>query len=68
MATEKIPKPLIQLTSDQKKRLDAAGPEIEEAERAIEVLELLGVDASDLKGQLKWAKDTRNTLLEKFGR
>ena len=58
--------PLIKLTDDQKKRLDSAGPDIEEAERAIELLDGLGVDASDLKDKLMWAKTTRETLLKEF--
>ena len=63
----KTPKiPIIKLTDDQKKRLDSAGPDIEEAERAIEVLDRLGVDPSDLKDKLTWAKTTRETLLKEF--
>jgi len=66
MPDKTIKIPLIKLTEDQKKRLDSAGADIEGAERAIEVLDKLGVDASDLKDKLNWAKTTRETLLKEF--
>lgn len=60
------PRPVIQLTDEQKRRLKEAEADIERAEHGISVLKELGVDTTELEGKIEWAKKAREVMLREF--
>ena len=64
---EKKFRTIIKLPPEQKTKLEAAKEDIEKAEHAIAVLEKLGIDTTEIKAKLEWAKIARETILREFG-
>lgn len=64
---ERIPRPVIKLTTEMKTRLEGTTPDIERAQHAIDVLKKIGMDTTELEDKLRWAKETKDILLREFG-
>lgn len=56
----------IKLPADAKKKLTEMSGQFDEAERAIVQLDRMGMDATEIKKQLDWAKNIQKILLEEF--
>lgn len=56
----------IKLPADAQKRLKDMGSQFQEAEHAIEQLDRMGMDATEIKKNLTWAKNIQKILLEEF--
>jgi len=64
---QKPPRAVIELTEAQKKRLKETDEDVERAEHAIGVLETLGMDVTELKAKIEWAKSAKDLMLKEFG-
>lgn len=53
------------LTSEQRKELEKLGEQIEKSQKALALLEELGLGVGDLRARLEWAEKRRAILLEK---
>lgn len=64
---EKMPRPVIKLTTEMKARLEGTTADIERAQHAIDVLKKIGMDTAELEDKLRWARETKDILLKEFG-
>ncbi len=58
------PSPLVELTEEAHKHLDAMKAEIDLAEKNLDGLEELGLDVSRLREKIAWAKKAREVVLK----
>ena len=63
---KRIEEPVIKLTAEDRKHLDALSGDIERGEKAINLMKELGMDVKDLEAKLKWATTARDVLLREF--
>lgn len=63
---KKIEAPVIKLSAEDKKKLEALQTEIERAEKAIGALKTLDVDVKSIEEKIEWAKKAREVLLTEF--
>ena len=63
---KKIEAPVIKLSAEDKKKLEALQIEIERAEKAVKALKELDVDVKSLEEKIEWAKKAREVLLTEF--
>ncbi|GAI86253.1 unnamed protein product, partial [marine sediment metagenome] len=57
--------PLVELTEDARKHIDAMKGEIEEAEKNLDAMVELGLDVSVLREKVEWAKKAREIILKR---
>ena len=58
--------PIIKLSAEDKKKLEAVQTEIGKAEKAVEALKALDVDTKSIEEKIEWAKKAREVLLTEF--
>ena len=63
---EPIPRDFAQLTDEAKKHFDAMGKEIEQVEADMDALEQLGLDTTQLREKVAWAKNAREVILKRL--
>ena len=59
-------RPVVRLTPEMKVDLEKADDDLKDAERSIQAVESLGLDVTDLKDKIAWARKARETLLKEF--
>ena len=59
-------RPVVRLTPEMKADLEKADDDLKDAERSIQAVESLGLDVTDLKDKIAWARKARETLLKEF--
>lgn len=63
---QKIEEPIIRLSAEEKKKLDALAVDIKRGEKAVAALREMGVDVKDIEEKIEWAKTARAILLKEF--
>ena len=63
---EKLPRPVVKLTPEMKRRLEDSKKDEAGLERAIGVLKELGLDVKEIEDKHIWAKKARDILLKEF--
>lgn len=63
---EKI-KPIVKLVPEAKQKLRDLSNDIEQADKALALMEELDMDMTEARDKLDWAKKAREMLLREFG-
>jgi len=61
------PEPLASLTQDTMQHIDNIKAELDEASKALESLEELGLDTSRMREKINWGYKARDVILKTFG-
>lgn len=56
--------PLVELTAEARKHIDAMQAEIDASEKNLDALEELGLDVSRLREKVAWARKAREVILK----
>ncbi len=64
---DKLKTKAFKLPAESIQTLKDLGAQFEEAEGFLDTLSKIGIDPSDLRKQLQWAKNTRDVLLKEVG-
>lgn len=59
-------KPIVRLTPEAKTKLTNLEDDLEQADRALALMEELDMDMSEARDKLNWAKKARDMLLREF--
>jgi len=60
--------PLINMTEEAVKHLDAIKAELEEATKDLDALEKIGLDVSRLRERVDWGFKARDIIMDRFGK
>ena len=63
---KKIEVPLIKLTDEEKKHLEALKGDIEKGKKAIAAMKEMDMDVKTLEERIVWAEKARDVLLKEF--
>jgi len=63
---KKIEAPVIRLSAEDKKKLEALQTDIERSEKAVVALKELDIDVKSIEEKIEWAKKAREVLLTEF--
>ncbi len=63
----KDPEPLASLTAETMGHMDGIKQELDQASKALESLDELGIDTSRLREKINWGYKARDVILKTFG-